>query len=166
MLLKKKKILKRHKLVVILMMKMLKKRRKRRRPRMPDTNSALTGSAYVDEILEGNPAHSVDMLHMEKQAFIRLCELFRTRGWLENSRYISVEEQMAMFLTTLGQHHTNRTVKRRYQHSTQTVHTYFYKVLHAMLIFSKEMIVPNFNPTIYPSQRTRQLHDTWFPVII
>ncbi|KAF7144838.1 hypothetical protein RHSIM_Rhsim04G0146200 [Rhododendron simsii] len=46
-----------------------------------------------------------------------------------------------MFLIALSHNIWNRFVKRRFNHSTQTIHRYFYEVLHAMLNFSKEMIV-------------------------
>ena len=56
---------------------------------------------------------------------------------------------MAIFLFTLSQNFRNRAMKRRFNHSTQTIHAYFHKVLKAMLHFVKEMVVPTtFNPDL------------------
>ncbi|KAI8555192.1 hypothetical protein RHMOL_Rhmol05G0155700 [Rhododendron molle] len=46
-----------------------------------------------------------------------------------------------MFVIALSHNIRNRFVKRGFNHSTQTIHRYFYEVLHAMLNFSKEIIV-------------------------
>ncbi|XP_050225342.1 uncharacterized protein LOC126674858 isoform X1 [Mercurialis annua] len=56
---------------------------------------------------------------------------------------------MGIFLFTLSQNHRNRAMKRRFNHSTQTVHFYFHEVLRAMLKFAREMVVPTtFNPDL------------------
>ena len=145
------------KVIAIILIK--KKMNKRGVGRRPDTDSILSGHEYVNEIMQGNPAHSQEMLRMSKEAFSNLCEYFRGKGWLQNSRYISVEEKMAMFLYSLSQQHTMRSIKRRFNHSTHTMHTYFYEVLLAMLKFSKEMIVPNYTPSINENTQHRRLRE-------
>ena len=124
---------------VLLVKKIIRKKRLGRRP---DTDSALKGFAYVQEILNGNPAHCLEILRMNKQAFLRICEHFKNKTWLKDSRYIKVEEKMVMFLMTLNHNVRNRVTKRRFNHSTQTIHHYFHEVLEAMLLFGREMIVP------------------------
>ena len=101
-----------------------------------------TGFAYVQEILNGNPAHCLEILRMNKQAFLRICEHLKKKTWLKDSRYIKVEEKMAVFLMTLNHNVRNRVTKRRFNHSTQTIHHYFHEVLEAMLLFGREVIVP------------------------
>lgn len=150
-------------ITLILIIKILRKKCIGRRP---DTDSMLTGPRYVKELLEGNPAHCQEMLRMKIEAFISMCHHFRIRGWLQNSRYISVEEKVAMFLMALSQNIRNRLVKRRFNHSTQTIHRYFYEVLHAMMNFSKEMIVatPYNQPPhqIRENRRIRQIFQVLF----
>lgn len=78
------------------------------------------------------------------------------KGQLKNSRYISVEEKTAMFLLTLSHNRRNRVVKRRFNHSLQTIHFYFHEVLQAMLKMAKEMVVaPPYdqNPNLAQSHR-------------
>ena len=145
-------------IVVILVKKIIRKKRLGRRP---NTDSALKGFAYVQEILNDNPAHCLEILRMNEQAFLRICEHFKNKTLLKNSRYIKVEEKMAMFLMTLNHSVRNRVTKRRFNHSTQTIHHYFHEVLEAMLLFRREMmIVPT--PVIevienHPHQRLREV---------
>ncbi|GAV58698.1 DDE_4 domain-containing protein, partial [Cephalotus follicularis] len=66
---------------------------------------------------------------------------------LHDSRHISVEEKMTMFLTIIGQNERHVVIKRRFQHSSQTIHKYLHEVLAAMTTFAREMIVPSiFDP--------------------
>ncbi|XP_076896251.1 uncharacterized protein LOC143549161 [Bidens hawaiensis] len=54
---------------------------------------------------------------------------------------------MAMFFMMLGHNQRFSVVKRRFQHSKQTIHKYFHEVLSRMMEFAKEVIVPtSFNP--------------------
>ena len=134
--------------------------RKKRLGRRPDTDSSLKGFAYVQEILNGNPTYCLQILRMNKQEFLRICEHFKNKTWLKDSRYIKVEEKMTMFLMTLNHNVRNRVTKRRFNHSIQTIHHYFHEVLEAMLLFGREMIVPT--PVIevtenHPHQRLREV---------
>ncbi|XP_050238396.1 uncharacterized protein LOC126687883 [Mercurialis annua] len=149
-------------LKIIATLLIYKKIKRRHIGRRPDTNSSLSGSGYVQEILDGNPAHSLEMLRMKKEAFLALCQHFKAKGWLKNSRYISVEEKMAIFMFTLSQNHRNRAIKRRFNHSTQTVHNYFHEVLLAMLHFAKEMVIPTtFDPDLNQVTYHRRLRNVF-----
>ena len=142
---------------VILVKKIIRKKRLGRRP---DTDSALKGFAYVQEILNGNRAHCLEILRMNKQAFLRICEHFKNKTCLKDSRYIKVEEKKAMFLMTLNHNVRNHVTKRRFNHSTQTIHHYFHEVLEAMLLFGREMIVPTPVTEVtenHPHQRLREV---------
>lgn len=55
--------------------------------------------------------HCLEILIMNKEAFLNLCDHFQSKGWLKNSRYITVEEKMAMYRTTLSHNVKNRFVK-------------------------------------------------------
>ena len=142
---------------VILVKKIIRKMRLGRRPY---TDSALKDFAYVQEILNGNPAHCLEILRMNKQAFLRICEHLKNKTWLKDSRYIKVKEKMAMFLMTLNHNVRNRVTKRRFNHSTQTIHHYFHEVLEAMLLFGREVIVPTSVTEVtenHPHQRLREV---------
>ena len=95
---------------------------------------------------------------MSRDSFIRLCTHFRVREWLKDSKHVSVEEKMAMFLMMLGHNQWYVVIKNKFQHSTQTIHKFFHEVLAKMVVFAKEIIVPtNFNLNPIVSSHNRRL---------
>lgn len=51
----------------------------------------LLGHAYVRNDLEGNEARCPEMFWMERSAFMALCDCFRQRNLLKDTRHISIE---------------------------------------------------------------------------
>ena len=83
----------------------------RRKGRRPDTNTSLNGADYVNEMLKGNETHSQEILRMEKDVFLNLCNQFQAKGRLHDSRYISVEENMTIFIMTISHNTRHRMLK-------------------------------------------------------
>jgi hypothetical protein len=77
---------------------------------------------------------------MEKEIFYKLVEVLRDGNLLANSREISVEEQLAMFLFCLSTNASNRTIQERFQHSGETVSRYLNIVLEAIVSLSPRFI--------------------------
>ncbi len=91
----------------------------------PMRTSSLSGAAYVFELLDcGNDRHIKEVLRMSKNSFDGLISWADEKQLLLPSRNISVEEQVAMFLSTLGQGLSNLAVQERFQHSGETVSRY------------------------------------------
>ncbi|XP_060961641.1 protein ALP1-like [Cannabis sativa] len=126
----------------------------------PCRNSALSGHEYVMEVLHGHESRCYDLFRMDKDVFILFCGVLKEKNLLRNSRYLSVEEQVSMFLFVVGHNERHRVVAERFQHSTSTISEYFRKVLRAVCRLSKELITPpsfdvvppeiRFNPKYYP----------------
>lgn len=70
------------------------------------------------------------------------CDDLREKNYLRDSRYVSVYEQVAMFLLTVGHNCRNFLVQDVFQHSGETVSRHFHTVLQAFAAFAKEMIKP------------------------
>ncbi|KAL8471277.1 hypothetical protein ACS0TY_028795 [Phlomoides rotata] len=70
-----------------------------------------------------------DAIRMDRVAFDQLCGLLQTIGGLKNSKYVCVQEKVAMFLIILAHHTKNRTVKFQFKRSGHTVSKYFHDVL-------------------------------------
>ncbi|XP_028080060.1 uncharacterized protein LOC114281708 [Camellia sinensis] len=97
---------------------------------------------------------------MEPDVFINLCEALKVYGKLEHSRYLTVQEQVCIFLLTIGLNERNRVVQERFQHSGQTISKYFNRVLKAVCRLGKQVIRPpdfdevlveiRHNPHFYP----------------
>lgn len=99
---------------------------------------------------------------MQRHVFIRLCDELKSKDYLHDSQYISVYEQVAMFLLTIGHNCGNFLVQDVFQYSGQTVSRYFQIVLRALATFAKEMIKPpSFDET--PSEILKNMkYYPWF----
>ena len=69
---------------------------------------------------------------MKLPVFQFLCIKLEKTGGLTPSKFITVEEQVAMFLFTVSRAASNRDVQQRFQHSGETVSRYFHAVLNAI----------------------------------
>ncbi|RWR88488.1 hypothetical protein CKAN_01750000 [Cinnamomum micranthum f. kanehirae] len=65
----------------------------------PCRDSTLSGAAYVNEL-------SI-IYHMEKLIFMKLCNVIRSKNLLCDTRDIILEEQLIMFLFTIGDNTVN-----------------------------------------------------------
>ena len=70
---------------------------------------------------------------MKLKPFKVLCTVMRKNGLLQDSKNISVEEAVAMFLHVVGRGTSFRDVEEWYQHSGATVFRYFRAVVTALL---------------------------------
>ncbi|XP_062094130.1 protein ALP1-like [Humulus lupulus] len=116
--------------------------------KQPCRNSTLSGHEYVMEVLHGHWSRFYDLFRMNKDVFKLFCGVLKEKKLLKNSRYLSVEEQVAMFLFVIGHNEQHRVVVERFQHSISITSHYFRKVLKAICRLSKELITPpSFNET-------------------
>jgi len=63
----------------------------------PYHNSALTGAAWVVELLTGHPEHICNELGVHKHIFQALIAALQDAGYM-HSKHITLEEQLAIFL--------------------------------------------------------------------
>jgi hypothetical protein len=92
------------------------------KPQNIPKNTAQKGGAYLEELLSSTPNRIYDVLRMKKQTFISLCIWLQVNGGLAPTRYISVQEQVFMFLWTMNYSASNQSIEERFQHSGETVH--------------------------------------------
>lgn len=79
------------------------------------------GHEYLQELLSSSPLRVYEVLRIEKESFLELCDWLETNTDLRPTWRVSVQEQVAMFLWTLNYSASNRQVKERFQHSQETV---------------------------------------------
>ena len=72
------------------------------------------------------------MLRINRDKFFWFCNLFRDRSLLEDTIHMCVEQQVVMFLNTVGHNLRNRLVATKFDRSGEMVSHYFNKVLHAI----------------------------------
>ncbi|RWR86475.1 putative nuclease HARBI1 [Cinnamomum micranthum f. kanehirae] len=83
----------------------------------PCRDSTLSGAAYVNELLIGHLERFRQVCHMERPIFMELCNVIRSKNLLCDTRDITLEEQLIMFLFTIGHNAVNRQVQERFQNS-------------------------------------------------
>ena len=88
--------------------------------REPYHTSALSGEAWVLELLCGHPNRIRTELGMSVKVFSSLVQDLRDIGY-QNSRNVSLEEQLAIFLYMSVTGLTIRHVGERFQRSNETI---------------------------------------------
>ena len=104
---------------------------------------------YLNNKIWKNDTTCVNMLRLRRESFFHFCQLFRDRGLLEDTIHMCVEQQVAMFLNTVGHNLRNRLVATNFDRSGEIVSRYFHSVHHAVGELRAEYIRPSSleNPT-------------------
>ncbi|XP_057471079.1 protein ANTAGONIST OF LIKE HETEROCHROMATIN PROTEIN 1-like [Actinidia eriantha] len=94
----------------------------------------------VNRIVNGNEEDCHEQLRVNRFTFLRLCLLVRSVG-LGDSRFVCVEERVAIFLWILGHHKKQRRTKFEFWRSIKTISRHFNAVLQAVLRLHKMLLV-------------------------
>jgi len=86
----------------------------------PCYTSILTGQAWVNELLHGHPKRIRTALGVNKHVFGALISELRGMGH-RNSKYITLEEQLAIFLYCCVTGLPIRHLEERFQHAPETI---------------------------------------------
>jgi hypothetical protein len=79
--------------------------------------SSRNGATFMHEILIRHETVCRRRFHMEKDIFEALARRLRESNLLADSRYVSVEEQLGIFLYVVSKNASNRTLQDQFQHS-------------------------------------------------
>ncbi|XP_059635413.1 uncharacterized protein LOC132277592 [Cornus florida] len=104
-------------------------------------DSILQGETYVMEILNGHRERCYENFRMYPEVFRTLCSTLKGIG-LKDSKFLTIYEQVAIFLLTLSHNQRNRVVAERFQHSTETISRHFHAMLHAVCQLGTHIIAP------------------------
>lgn len=88
---------------------------------------------HINRLVNVSDVACLENLRMDRNAFGRLCRIFRQTGDLTDGRFVKVEEQVALFLSILAHHKKNRVVKFDFLRSGYTVSRYVHRVLRAVI---------------------------------
>ncbi|KAF4616740.1 hypothetical protein D9613_008850 [Agrocybe pediades] len=101
--------------------------------KQPLHTSALSGQAWVNELIHGHPDRIFMALGMRLHVFTAFCANLTLLGGVTISRHgVTVEEQAAIFLYTCVTGLSIRHVAERFQRSNETISKYFQIVLNAV----------------------------------
>ncbi|KAL5538240.1 hypothetical protein UlMin_046208 [Ulmus minor] len=120
-------------------------RKLRSASRVPQQVSNFSGHNRMIDLLHGNDRRFVDILRMPKSCFVRLCDLLQQHG-VRNTRSLSVEEQVMMFLLVVGHGDSTRRSGYEWHHSTETVSRHFNNICFRIVGLAPQLIgPPDFN---------------------
>lgn len=115
--------------------------RRRHIPRMLIVNRDEERRSMLKRMYRESDRLCHEQLRMKRSIFLRLCSRLRGYG-LRNSRHLDVEEQVALFLNTVGHDKRNRSSCFGFLRSGHTVSIYFHRVLSSILRLHKDVVNP------------------------
>ncbi|KAJ0895219.1 hypothetical protein HanPSC8_Chr09g0397941 [Helianthus annuus] len=123
-------------------------------PRIPCHTSCRTGNIFIQEILNGHPRRCYEDFRLHVDVFKSLCLDLRMHYNLKETRNVSIEESVGIFLLILAHGCGNRLAQEIFNHSGETIQRHFHRVLRAVLKLSGDIIMPKAN---YNDEVPRQL---------
>lgn len=88
--------------------------------KQPKNNSKLTGQEWLNELLGGHSGRFYDAMGMNKHVFLQLLKELIAIG-LHDTRYVSSEEQLAIFIYLAVTGLPQRHLEERFQRSPDTL---------------------------------------------
>lgn len=101
-------------------------------------NSALNGMKFVEEVLNGQNTNCSENFRMDKKLFYNLRDILHAKGLLRHTNRIKIEEQLAIFMYTIGHNQRTRVVQELFQYSGETISRHFNNVLNAIMALSSD----------------------------
>ncbi|XP_059436125.1 protein ALP1-like [Corylus avellana] len=129
--------------------------------RIPQRTSALTGAAFVHEVLHGHPGTCYELFRMKRDTFISLADVLRA-NYIQDTRTVSVEESLAIFCLIVGHRQGMRVAADRFQHSTETISRNFMCVMRALCNLGKSIIRPRNVDGVHPYIQENPKYYPWF----
>jgi hypothetical protein len=120
-------------------------RRKMKRKRIsyaPMIDMEMKRNDYLSSIYHKDDTSCLRMLRLRRAPFFLLCDTLKQRSLLSDSIHCCVEEQVAMFLHTIGHNERNAVVGKNFKRSGETVSRYFKLVLRAIGELRDDLIRP------------------------
>ncbi|KAL8488893.1 hypothetical protein ACS0TY_024985 [Phlomoides rotata] len=115
--------------------------RNRRRKRFSLVDRIPAQVNNMRDLVEVSDDDCKKMLRMDRVAFVRLSNILQSLGGLKNSKYVTAQEKVAMFLSVLAHHTKNRSITFQFRRSGQTVSRYFHSVLRSVLKLHSNFLV-------------------------
>ncbi|XP_042025781.1 uncharacterized protein LOC121772656 [Salvia splendens] len=105
------------------------------------TDSIPAHVKQMDRLVRVSNRSCIDNLWMDRNTFGRLCRILRARAGLRDQKFVTVEEQVAMFLSILAHYKKTRVVGHDFMCSSETVSKYTHMVLRGVLTLHELLLV-------------------------
>nr|CAD1839494.1 unnamed protein product [Ananas comosus var. bracteatus] len=120
----------------------------------PCRTRPFTGHQMVCDILNGHPDRGYDQFRMTTTSFVALRDVLLARGLIRGTRYMTADEQLAIFLFCVGHGVANRVLAETFQHSGETISRHFNNVLRGIVMLKDDYLsLPPNNAMVHPRIR-------------
>lgn len=89
--------------------------------KVPQHTSKLSGQDWIDELIAGHDGRFYNEIGMKKRTFWALLSVLRRDADLRDTKHVSAEEQLAIFLHYAHRGLSNRALQERFQRSPDTI---------------------------------------------
>ena len=132
--------------------------------RQPRVNRDYEREGFISDILHRGDTCCSFMIRMRPVAFYELCRILVERNLVRETIYMSVTEQVLMFLHIIGHNVRFRVVAARFHRSIETAYRYFKIVLKAVLQLYRHVVRLSDNSTPPEIRNSRRFYP-YFKVI-
>lgn len=135
---------------------------------LPSRELRLHRQRVREEVMDdlSNRAKCCDTIRMNKEAFLKLCNILVSDGGLRSTQRMSVEEQVARFLHIIGGDEQNRFISWVYRRSSSTTSRTFHRVLKAILAVEDHFLQQPNGQTIPQEIHKKKRFFPYFKVIL
>ncbi|XP_058075336.1 uncharacterized protein LOC131223834 isoform X1 [Magnolia sinica] len=95
---------------------------------------------FINSIIWATEVDCIAQLGMSRDAFFELCTTLCEKIHLLDTRHVSLEEQVVMFLHTVGHNVHNRVIGHRFIQSGETISLHFNRVLDSIVSLYPEFV--------------------------
>jgi hypothetical protein len=106
----------------------------------PIHTTSLTGAKKVKEINEGHESWCKSGFRMEKEIFKATSNFLRRENLLCDTRGVSIEEQLGMFMYMISHNASNQMLQKAFQHSGDTIHQKISEVFEIVPILTQRFV--------------------------
>lgn len=104
--------------------------------------SKLSDAEWICKVLEDYRGEGYAKFRMEPQILEKISNSLRSKNLLRNTRDVSVEEQIGMFLYMLSRNASFHKLRDRFEYSTETIHRHIKACFDAITSLTGEFVKP------------------------
>lgn len=133
-------------------------------PRSISQNSNINRDKLMHKLINSGESHEI--IRMNSQAFLNLCQKLESDGGLQSTKRIGIHEQVARFLYILGHNVKHRPIGFFFDRGRGTISRDFNKVLKAIIELESKYLQQPDGSTIPKEISEDHRFNSYFKVII
>ena len=102
----------------------------------------LTRKRHIDRILWRDKGYCVNYLMIDEESVMHLASIIHDRHILHDTRHVSIEKQLTMFLYMIWYNAKNRTMQIKFLRSSETINKYFNDVVCVVCHIQDDFVQP------------------------